>query len=61
MSDNNLEKLKVENDIRSEYLSLVEQDERIIKMIKQLEEQRIELNKQIKRKELLLKNCKKNK
>lgn len=61
MSNNNLEKLKVENDIRSEYLSLVEQDERIIKMIKQLEEQRIELNKQIKRKELLLKNCKKNK
>lgn len=61
MSNNNLEKLKVENDIRSEYLSLVEQDERIIKIIKQLEEQRIELNKQIKRKELLLKNCKKNK
>lgn len=61
MDNRKLEKIKLDNDLRSEYLSLVEQDERLIKMINQLEEQRKELNKKIKKQELLLRNSRKNK
>ena len=58
--DRRIKKAEIDSDLRSDYLSLVEQDERLIKIINQLQEQRKELNKKIKKQELLLKNNKKN-
>lgn len=60
MNNKKVEQIKLESDLRTEYFSLVEQDERLIKLIDQLKEQRKELNKKIKKQELLIKNNKKN-